>query len=154
MDKPIRRRTESGITKFQDAVSDMFNRFFEGPDAWLPDLEGRTWWPLLDIAERENELLVKAELPGMKPEDLNVSVEGNVLTIDGEKIVSEEEKKENFYHNERRFGAFRRTVTLPTSVDADNIQASYDNGVLTIVIPKSEAAKPKKIKVREHALTA
>lgn len=152
MERAIRRRAESGVARFQDAVSELFNRFFEEADLGA-GLEGRTWWPMLDIAEREDELLIKAELPGMKSEDIDISVEGNMLTVSGEKTVTEEDKREDFYHTERRYGAFRRTITLPSTVDADNVQASYENGVLSIVVPKTEAAKPKKIKVQEHVLT-
>lgn len=153
MERSIRRRNEPGLTKFQDAVSDLFNRFFEGWDLGT-EMEGRTWWPLLDVAEREDELIVKADLPGMKAQDIDIHLEGNVLTLSGQKTAGEEEKDENLYRCERRYGSFRRSITLPSTVDAEKIEASYDNGVLTVVVPKSEAAKPKKIKVQEHQLTA
>ena len=151
--RPVKRSAERSITKFQDAFSDLFNRFFENWDL-IPSMEGRTWWPLLDVNERENEFVIRAELPGMKSEDIQLTVQGNVLTISGEKLEkTEEEKKGKYYHVERRYGSFRRDVTLPSSVDADKIEAGMENGVLTVTLPKTEQAKPKKISVHEHALT-
>ncbi len=101
----------------------------------------------LDIAETENEFVVKAALPGARPEDVQITAHGNTLTIRGE-IRSDEEKQGEQYHlRERRFGQFQRTVTLPTSISADKAQAHFEDGVLTLTLPKSEEAKPKQIKV-------
>ncbi|MFB3890923.1 MAG: Hsp20/alpha crystallin family protein [Phycisphaerae bacterium] len=140
------------LTGFQDAMSDLFSRFFEGWDI-MPTFEGRTWWPLLDVVEHGDEYLVKADVPGMKAEDIELSIEGNILTISGRKNQEKEEKGENYYYSERRYGDFRRDITLPSTVDSDKIEAAVENGVLCITLPKSEAARPKKIKVQEHALT-
>ena len=102
----------------------------------------------LDIAETENEFIVKASLPGVRPEDVQITAHGDTLTIRGE-IKAEEEKKDVHYHlRERRFGQFQRTVTLSTPIDADKAQAQFENGVLTLTLPKAEEAKPKQIKIK------
>ena len=91
---------------------------------------------------------VKAELPGMRPDDINVSVQGNTLSITGEKKEETEERKEGYYHSERRFGSFRRDLILPADVDSEKVDAAYKEGVLTITMPKTEAAKAKAVKVK------
>lgn len=146
------RRSDRSLSKFQDAMGDLFNQFFEGWDI-MPTLEGSTWWPMLDIADNENEFLVKVEVPGMKAQDINVSVQGNVLTLTGKKEESQEDRRGKYYHTERRFGEFRREFTLPSTVDSEHVEATCSDGVLTISLPKTPAAKTRKIEVREHALT-
>ena len=101
----------------------------------------------LDIAENENEFIVKASLPGVRPEDVQITAHGDTLTIRGE-MKDEEEKKDVHYHlRELRYGQFQRTVTLPTPISADKAQAHFENGVLTLILPKAEEAKPKQIKI-------
>jgi HSP20 family protein len=101
----------------------------------------------LDISENENEFVVKASLPGVRPDDVQITVHGDTLTIRGES-KSEEEKKGHTWHlRERRFGAFQRSVSLAVPIDADKAQAQYDHGVLTLTLPKAEQARPKQIKV-------
>ncbi len=151
--KAIRKRAEAGLNRVQDAFSDMFGRFFENWEM-LPTFEGGTWWPLLDVAETDNDIVIKAELPGMKGQDIDISVQGNVLAISGQKLEGQEDKGLNYYRNERRYGSFRREITLPAPVDADKVEATFEAGVLKIVLPKSEAAKPRKVRVQEHAMTA
>ncbi len=102
----------------------------------------------MDIYETENDLVVKASLPGVKPEDIDVSVAGDILTIKAEVKEEKEVKEENYYRRERRYGTFCRSVTLPIEVDVDKAKAEYENGVLTLSFPKAEAAKPKVIKVK------
>lgn len=106
-------------------------------------------WALpLDVTENENEYVVKASIPGMKPEDLDITYNNNMLTIRGE-TKSEEEKEDTRYHlRERRFGSFSRSITLPTSVNAGKIKASYDAGVLTLQLPKAEESKPRRIQIQ------
>jgi len=128
-------------------MDSLFNRFF-GSDWPLEPFRPGYFWPVLDIAERDDEVLVKAEIPGMKAEDIDISVQGNVLTISGEKKESKEDKGEEYYHVERRYGTFRRDVNLSSAVDVDKIKAEYRDGVLTITLPKTEQAKPKRIAVK------
>lgn len=143
---PFRRRPGPGLTRLQDEMNDLFSRFFGG---WsLPMVAQGTAWPALDVAEREDSVIVKAELPGMKPDDINVSVQGNTLSITGEKKEETEESREGYYHCERHFGSFRRDLVLPTDVDPENVEAASKEGVLTITMPKTAAAKAKAVKVK------
>lgn len=124
----------------------LFDRFFDSEyEGWD---QQSSWNLALDVAETPEEFTVKASLPGIKPEDLDVTFSENTLTIEGE-IRAEEEKEEARYHlRERRYGSFARTLTLPRGINGENIQASFDNGVLTLHLPKSEEVKPKKIAIQ------
>jgi HSP20 family protein len=106
------------------------------------------WAPALDISERKDAYLVTVELPGLRPEDLDITMEDGLLTIQGERQLTAESSEQQFHRVERRYGAFRRSITLPAQVQAEQIEASFDNGVLQIVVPKMEEAKPKRIQVR------
>jgi HSP20 family protein len=110
--------------------------------------ETTAWAPALDISERKDAYLVTVELPGVEAEDLEITMEDGLLTIQGERQFTAESSEEQFHRIERRYGAFRRSITLPAQVQAEQIQASFDNGVLQIVVPKAEEAKPKRIQVR------
>jgi HSP20 family protein len=115
------------------------------------------WTPVVDIFEEANALRIVAEVPGVKPEDVKISVENNVLTIQGTKEQVAEEKAEKVHRYERTYGAFERSFTLPATVDPEHIKASYAAGVLTLVLPKIEKAKPRQIKIEvtpEKALKA
>jgi HSP20 family protein len=106
------------------------------------------WAPALDISERKDAYLVTVELPGLKPEDLDITMEDGLLTIQGERQFTAESSEQQFHRIERRYGAFRRSITLPAHVMAEGIQASFEDGVLQILVPKAEEAKPKRIQVR------
>jgi HSP20 family protein len=107
-----------------------------------------TWVPPVDIFQTgDHELVLKAELPDMTREDIDITVENFVLTLKGEKKLSSELKEEQFHHVERRYGAFSRSFSLPRTVDATKVSAEYRNGVLTIKLPLREEAKPRQIKV-------
>jgi HSP20 family protein len=106
------------------------------------------WAPALDISERKDAYLVTVELPGIKPEDLDITMEDGLLTIQGERQFTSESSEQQFHRVERRYGAFRRSITLPAHVMAEGIQASFEDGVLQILVPKAEEAKPKRIQVR------
>jgi len=116
--------------------------------AWgrLP-LEEKGWIPALDVFEKEDKFVVKAELPGMKEDDIDVSVVGDTLTIKGEKKTEAEVKEDDYYRCERSYGSFFRSVALPSHVDAKKIEASYEEGVLEITLPKVPEVKPKKVPV-------
>jgi len=103
--------------------------------------------PPVDIYEDEGNIVVKAEVPGIDPKDIDVRVENNTLTIRGERKLEKEEKEENFHRVERRYGSFYRAFTLPNTVEGDQCQANYDNGVLEVRLAKRAEAKPKQIKV-------
>jgi HSP20 family protein len=104
--------------------------------------------PAVDILERENDYTIKVELPGVDKKDVKITVLNDVMTIKGEKQQESEKKGENYHRVERSYGSFQRSFTMPSSVASDKIDASYDNGVLSISLPKLEEAKPKEIEVK------
>ncbi len=106
-----------------------------------------SWAPAVDIYETEHELVVKADLPDVNPQDLDIRVENNILTIRGERKFENKVKEENYLRVERAYGSFSRSFSLANSVNSEAIKADYQNGVLTLSIPKREEAKPKQIKV-------
>ena len=110
-------------------------------------LTAGTFVPPVDVYEDEQNLILKLEVPGVNEEDLNLSVENNTLTIQGERKFEKEEKEENFHRIERRYGSFTRTFKLPNTVDADKVDANYAKGILKITLAKRAEAKPKQIKV-------
>lgn len=112
-----------------------------------PDVANAAWVPAVDIFEEPDFLRIVAEIPGVKPEDMKISVEGNVLTIHGKKEQVAEEKAEKVHRYERTYGEFERSFTLPATVNAEAIKANYEHGVLTLALPKLEKAKARQIKV-------
>jgi HSP20 family protein len=121
----------------------------QGNDRAMPT----AWAPALDISERKDAYLVMVELPGVEPDDLQITMEDGLLTIQGERQFTAESSEQQFHRVERRYGAFRRSITLPAQVQAEQIEATFDNGVLEIVVPKAEEAKPKRIQVRPGPAT-
>jgi HSP20 family protein len=118
-----------------------------GRPLWRLPVEEKGWMPAIDVFEKEDRFIVKAELPGMKDDDIDVSVIGDTLSIKGEKKTETEVKEEDYYRCERSYGSFYRSILIPSNVDADKIEASFDDGVLEIALPKSAKVKPKKIAV-------
>ena len=136
----------------RDTVSlrEAMDRLFE--ESFLrPDLFGGGETPAsalpLDMYETENDVVVKASVPGVKPEDIEVTVTGDLLTIKGEFKSEEKTEKRNFIRQERRYGSFCRQLGLPTSVDSGKAEASFESGILTLTLPKVEAVKPKTVRV-------
>lgn len=126
-----------------------FDRLFENAldmPAFRSDT-ATTWGLALDLVENEDDYVIKASVPGIAPDDLEITLSDNTLTISGEFKQDEEVKEEQYRLRERRYGNFRRSVTLPTSVDREAIDASYDAGILTLQIPKAEEVKPKRISI-------
>jgi HSP20 family protein len=150
-----RRRPRWGLVPWRTfrEMEDMERRFDEIfgrptlPSLWWRLPEEMSWVPALDVFEKENKLVVKAEIPGMKEEDIDVSVVDNTLTIKGERNAETEVKDEDYYRCERSYGSFFRSVPLPSAVDASKIEANYEDGVLEVTLPKTAAAKRKKVKV-------
>ena len=106
------------------------------------------WAPALEMYEKDNNFVVKAELPGVKKDDVDVSITGDTLTIRGQKKASKEVKEEDYYRCESHYGSFSRSITLPASVDAKKIEASYENGILEIHVPKAKEAVPTKVEIK------
>jgi HSP20 family protein len=134
----------------QDEMAQMSPTLAQALGLHAQQASGRTsaWAPALDISERKDAYLVTVELPGLKPEDLDITMEDGLLTIQGERQFTAESSEQQFHRVERRYGAFRRSITLPAHVMAEGIQASFEDGVLQILVPKAEEAKPKRIQVR------
>src|SRR4051812_7547127 len=133
------------VISLRDAMNSLLQQSFVRPGS-LSAPDGHDT-PPLDVSETEDEFVVKAALPGIKPEDVQITVQGDTLTIRGECKAEEEKKGEHWHLRERRFGAFQRSVALATPVNSDQAQAHYEHGVLTLTLPKSEAAKPRQIKI-------
>ena len=137
------------------SLQERFNQLLGQPGGLFRNLGTSTDQPLafgnfappVDIYEDDHQVTIQAELPGVEEKDLNITVENNVLSITGERKLENEENKENFHRIERSYGRFTRSFTLPSTLDTENINAEFNNGVLKIVLNKSEAAKPKQIKV-------
>src|SRR6266516_3657040 len=134
-------------------LHNQMNRLFEDVlQDWPSDLTGPAAWnPVADIYETDDELIVKAELPGVDPKMVDVRLENNVLTIRGERQFEQNVEKENYHRMERSYGSFCRSFTLPTNVEADKIRADFKDGVLNITLPKAESAKAKKIEIAAAA---
>lgn len=105
------------------------------------------WIPPMDVAETQDELICHLEVPGMTREDLEIRIEENVITISGEKRQTQQVEKDGLRHVERRFGRFERSMTVPANVDAERAQARYDNGILTVTLPKTEKSKPRRVSI-------
>lgn len=133
------------LARLHGEMDDLFDGFFRGLDT---PFAGYKAWPAIDVAEEEDAIVVRAEVPGCKADDIDISVHGNVLTISGEKKLSEEKKEKGYYHVESTYGSFRREVTLPTDVNQSKVDASYKDGVLSITLPKAEKAKSIKVKIK------
>lgn len=131
-----------------EEVSNRLARMFDDSSVSTGS-NGGTWVPRVNVEETKDELLLSAELPGMTHDDISIELENNVLTVSGEKSEERTEgQEERRYHLwERRYGAFQRSFTLPRSVSADDVQASFDNGILTIRMPKVAEAKTRKIAI-------
>jgi len=125
----------------------MFDNVFR-TDTRDGDSDFTTWTPAVDIAEHDDQFVVKVELPGVNKDDVKITLENNILTIRGEKKQEKETKKENYHRVERSYGSFQRSFTLPTTVKSDKIDAVYKDGILQIALPKAEEAKPKQIEVK------
>jgi HSP20 family protein len=132
---------------FRRPLSRVFDDFFlphttteDGSLTW-------GWNPVVDIYDNENDIVIKAELPGVSKKDIEIDIKDRVLTLKGERSADNEAKEDNYYRRERTYGRFERSFTLPANVDPDKIKADYNDGVLKIEVPKPENQKPKQITV-------
>jgi len=138
----------SELTTFQDRFNQLFSQTFGAQGHGSErSLLATTFIPPVDVYEDDHSITIQAEVPGVKEEDLELRLENNILTISGERKLENEEKKENFHRVERHYGRFFRSFTLPTAVNPDGVKADFENGVLKITVAKSEAAKPKQIRI-------
>jgi HSP20 family protein len=136
----------TSMTSLKQEMDRLFDRFFEPrADEFLALGE---WAPSLDLSETKDALVVKAEIPGMDPKEVQLSLQEQLLTIKGEKKQEKEEKDERFHRVERTYGAFTRAIRLPVAVDAGKVAATFKNGVLTVTLPKTPAARGTMIPVK------
>ena len=147
------------ISRFEpfrtNSLQEQFNRLFsEAFDRSSDESNITTWAPAVDIFETEHELVVKADLPDIKPEELDIRVENNILTIRGERKFEKKVEEGNYLRVERSYGSFSRSFALANTVNTEAIKAEYKNGVLTLSVPKREEAKPKQIKVNVEGAAA
>src|ERR1700678_2663883 len=129
----------AGLRLFQDSINRLLSE---------DGIKARPWAPAVDIVETENELILKADVPGVELKDIDIQLENGTLTVKGERKFEKEEKNKGFHRMERSYGSFVRIFTVPDTVDAEQVKAGYEAGVLTITLPKKEIAKPRAIKVQ------
>jgi HSP20 family protein len=134
------------LSTLQDRINRAFRESYAGRDR-DDSLTTSSFAPAVDVYEDEHKVTLKIEVPGIDEKDIDVQVENNTLTVNGEREIEKEEKEENYRRVERQYGSFTRTFTLPTTVDTESVSATYDKGVLKIALPKKAEAKPKQIKV-------
>jgi HSP20 family protein len=137
----------SELMSLRQAMDRLFEDSFVRPSRFLSTL-GEVEVPALDVYQTPNEVVVKATLPGLKPEEISIDITGETLTIRGESKAEQEIKKEDYLYQERRYGSFSRSVALPSGLKPDKAEATMEDGVLTLTIPKAEEVKPKAIKVK------
>jgi HSP20 family protein len=130
------------------AMSNRLNRTINDPYTPCTEDSFGAWAPPVDIFERQDHLVIRAEVPGVQKEDMDVRIENGVLTLHGERKQETDVKEENSHRLERVFGAFTRSFSLPTTVDAAKVTATYKDGVLEVTVPKAETAKPKSIEIK------
>jgi HSP20 family protein len=142
------RSTQDERTRYQmdSLFAPSFGLFGQRRDAVMPSTP--VWAPALDISERKDAYLITVELPGVKLDDLQITLDDGLLTIQGERSFADDTSEQQYHRIERRYGAFRRSITLPAHVMAEAVEASFEDGVLQILVPKAEEAKPKHIQVR------
>jgi HSP20 family protein len=134
------------LRSLQDEMNRLFNVNFAGKFN-QEDMASGGWTPSVDIYESEGEIVLEAELPGMKRDDFEVSIENNIITLKGERNFEKSEESDNYHRVERAYGSFTRSFSLPRSVSAENTKADFSNGILRVSLPKKEEAKARKIEV-------
>ena len=138
------------MMSLRNAMDRLFEEGVVRPVRLWPELERGEL--SLDMYQTANDLIIKAALPGVKPEEVDISITGDMLTIKGEHKVEQEAKQENYFYKERRSGTFSRSVIIPVQVKSEETDAVFENGVLTLTLPKTEAVKPKQIKVKSKGM--
>ena len=139
--------TKNTPTTLERRINRMFDDAFGNLDWQFRESATAAWVPAVDVLEEPDAIRIMAEVPGVKPEDVKIAIENNVLTIQGTKQQVAEERTERVHRYERTYGQFERGFMLPATVDADHIKATYESGVLTVTLPKVEKAKPRTVQV-------
>jgi HSP20 family protein len=145
---PMLRKSEpSSLWSERSLFPNLFDEFFNDRSFRSLQETARTWTPAVDILEKDGNLILRAELPGINEKEIDLKLEGNVLTLRGERKLEDEQDSNNYHRIERFYGAFSRSFTLPETVDRDQIKADYKSGVLTVTIPQKPEVKPREIPV-------
>lgn len=147
MNTSLTKQPFGGLRRFRDEIDDLFEKFFPA-EGFFPMTDSGGFAPPMDVVEKKDIIVVKAELPGINPEEIEISVTGDTLTVRGEKRHEKKEEGEGYLRRERIFGSFSRMITLPAHVKPDKCEASYESGVLAIRLQKAESSKSQKIKVK------
>jgi HSP20 family protein len=135
------------LSSLQTEMNRLFNTVFDAPAAPGNGSTMRRWVPAMDLLETADHFVLRADLPGMTQDDVNIELEDSTLTVSGERKSEHEDKQEGYYRVERAFGSFSRSLTLPKGIDADAVTANFENGVLEIRVPKPEERKPRRISI-------
>lgn len=151
---PRTQQNENSILALRNDFDKLFQEFFDHPFGFLNNplatfQPSDQFFPNIDLSETEKQIKITAELPGMEPEDINLELSDDSISIQGKKEFKEEEKSEHYYHMERSYGTFYRTIPLSAQINADKVEASYKKGVLTVTLPKKKTAQAKnRIKIK------
>lgn len=140
------------LDTLQGEVNRLFDTFFGSPRATGADARARRWVPAMDLVETGDALVLKADLPGLERDDVTIEVKDGVLTVSGERRQEHAEKTDGYYRVERAFGGFSRSLSLPKGVDAEQVSASMDRGVLSVRVPKPEERKPHRVEIGAGSL--
>ena len=144
----IRWDPSGELSSLQSEVNRLFNAFFDVPASGGANGTGlRRWVPAMDLAETDDHFVLRADLPGLSQDDVNIELEDRVLTVSGERQAEHDDRGEGYYRVERAFGSFSRSLTLPEGIDPEGVEASFDRGVLEVRIPKPEERKPRKVAI-------
>ena len=141
------------MRNLQDEVNRLFSSSFSRGEGGDNGLTRGAWSPSVDIFENKNEIVLEAEMPGVNADDVNISIENNVLTLSGERRFEKKDESDNFHRVERSYGSFSRSFTLPSTVSSENAQAEFENGVLRLKLAKREEAKPRRIEIKAGSVS-
>jgi len=139
------------VDSLQGEMNRVFDAFF-GPTAGTASARPRRWIPPMDLVEKDDKLILRADLPGLDHDDVSIEIKDGVLTVSGERRAEDETKADGFYRVERSYGAFSRSLSLPEGIDAERVVAEFDRGVLEVTIPKPEERKPHRVEIAAGSL--
>jgi HSP20 family protein len=144
----IRWEPVAELNTIQNEMNRLFNNFFDTPSSRSGNGTSRRWFPAMDLVETAEDYILRADLPGIADEDVNVQLEDNVLTISGQRKADQQSERQGYHRLERAFGEFARSLTLPNGVDPESVQAHFARGVLEVTIPKPEQKKPRQVQIK------
>lgn len=141
----LRRNGGRMLPLLREELEQLMDEWFERP--WSTEMAAGTWCPRSDLEETDDAYVMHVELPGVEPDDIEISLEEHTLSVQGERTFYEERSEDDFTRRERSFGSFYRSVHLPSAVEADAVEATHHNGVVTITVPKSDQQRPRRVEI-------